>query len=503
MEPNSYSPAYREQPIEEYRGNPLIEALPEILSEKQAALKMLFKPPFDTGERQLPTELRWHLLGRLKHIVVPRRPTFYEVERTISRLIRTGYVVRNPAEPATWRTIYTARNGAATFVDPRLVLTESQAFIVGLSGSGKTTCADAVLRTYPQQVIRHSFWNGRHMPITQLVWLKVTCPKNGSISSFCREFARQVDIALNTGGTYEKDFSKSKMREDMLEGSMRQIAASHFLGLLFIDEIQRLSLAKTGGAIPLLRFLQDLRTLLRVPVVEIGTSKAAALFSYEMKDARRASENGPIYFRRPPKRNKEWDDFVRRVWAYQWVRNATPPDDNMLDTVFDLSQSIPDFVVLLFKLAQQQAMVDESETITIPLLKQIYDEYFTLLHSALNKLREGTVESLSIYEDLLPPEDVIARLTVNRREVEIIQDHLDELDPLPEGYTTDNSPSPAADPAQHPDVVDHESAHVPSTDEFNDGDLRNAGNSSSTAEALRNQGSIDADPLGLHSSAGR
>jgi ABC-type dipeptide/oligopeptide/nickel transport system ATPase component len=506
MNSNPFSPAYIEQAIAEYRDNLLIEALPEILSEKRAATKMLFKPPFDPQERALPTELRWHLLARLKHIVVPRRPIFYDVERTISRLIRAGYVVRNPAYAATWRMIYTASGKAGpTYVDPQLILTESQALIVGLSGSGKTTCADAVLRTYPQQVIQHNIWNDQHMPITQIVWLKVTCPKNGSISSFCREFARQVDLALNTGGKYEKDFSKSKMREDMLEGAMRQIAATHFLGILLIDEIQRLSLAKTGGAVPLLRFLQDLRTILRVPVVEIGTNKAAALFAHEMKDARRASENGPIYFQRPLTRTKEWDDFVRRVWAYQWVKNPIAPDDEMLNTVFDLSQSIPDFVVLLFKLSQQHAMWDESETITSPLLKQVYDECFTLLHGALNELRKNTVESLSKYEDLLPPEDIIARITAASKHETVIQDHLDELDPLPDDPASFHSEVPiesAATPAagrapQEASLRDH-AQNAPGYR-----DLRESADEPDPCETLRKDGVIHGDPLGLQPRTGQ
>jgi len=240
--------AYCEQRVAEYRDNPLIEALPGILSEKEAAHAMMLRPTFNSEERQMPTEERWHLLARLKYVVVPRF-NFYDVERTISRLLRAGYVVRNPLEAATWRTIYGAQDSTQSQnLDPQLIPCDSQMLIVGLSGSGKTTCADAILRTYPHQVIHHGRWKNRHLPISQLVWLKVTCPKNGSISSFCREFARQVDIALGTDGKYEKLFSRSRMREDMLEGAMRQIASTHFLGILIIDEIQRLSVSKAGGS---------------------------------------------------------------------------------------------------------------------------------------------------------------------------------------------------------------------------------------------------------------
>jgi len=430
MSTESLSPSYVEQNIAEYRDNPLIESLPPILAEKEAARAMILRPQIQPEERAMSTEERWHLLARLKYVVIPRL-IFYDVERTISRLLRAGYVVRNPFEAATWRSIYTAQDREQwRNLDWQLIPCESQLLIVGLSGSGKTTCADAILRTYPQQVIHHTAWRGRHLPITQLVWLKVTCPKNGSISSFCREFARQVDVALDTGGKYERLFSRTRMREDMLEGAMRQIAATHFLGILIIDEIQRLSLQKTGGTVPLLHFFQDLRTVLRVPVVEIGTSKAAGLFTNEMKDGRRASESGLIQFERPPSRVKEWDDFVRRIWTYQWVRQPRDLDEEMLDTVFDLSQSIPDFVVLLFKLAQQRAMLDGTEALTPELLRKTYDEALGLLHPAINALRTNTTKSLSQYEDLLPVEEALAKLLEFPRQVTVVQDHLDQLFPV-------------------------------------------------------------------------
>jgi ABC-type dipeptide/oligopeptide/nickel transport system ATPase component len=430
MSTDDFSPSYAEQNIAEYRDNPLIEALPPIFTEKEAARAMILRPQIQPEERAMSTGERWHVLARLKYVVIPRL-IFYDVERTISRLLRAGYVVRNAFEAATWRGIYTAQDREQwRYLDWQLIQCESQLVIVGLSGSGKTTCADAILRTYPQQVIHHTTWRGRPLPITQLVWLKVTCPKNGSISSFCREFARQVDVALDTGGKYEKLFSRTGMREDMLEGAMRQIAATHFLGILIIDEIQRLSLQKTRGTVPLLHFFQDLRTVLRVPVVEIGTSKAASLFTHEMKDGRRASESGLIQFERPPKRVKEWDDFVRRIWTYQWVRQPRDPDDEMLDTVFDLSQSIPDFVVLLFKLAQQRAMLDGSETLTPQLLRQTYDDALTLLHPAINALRTNTKKSLSQYEDLLPVEEALAKLLEFPKQVTVVQDYLDQLFPV-------------------------------------------------------------------------
>lgn len=422
---------YREQAIEEYRNNPLIAALPDIYSERDATVAMLVRPKFDPAERQLPAEQRWHLLARLKHVVVPR-PKYYEIERTVSRLIRAGYVMRNPLQADTWRRVYHAnthtegRSRKSSSSD-QLMAADSKATIVGLSGIGKTTAIDAVLRTYPDQVVRHELYHGSRLPITQIVWLKVTCPENGSISSFCREFARQLDHALAID-KYERMYSRSKLTRDELEGMMRQHSATYFLGLLVIDEIQRLDLAKTQGAAPLLDFIQDLREQLKVPTVLVGTYKAIRLFKRELKDARRASESGLIDIEAPSSHDDaDWVKFVRRLWTYQWTQKPTELDEELLYTFYDLTQGITDILVILFKLAQQRAMLDGSETLTVECVRATYNEQLVLLHPAIDALRSNTDESLTKFEDLLPPSrSVIERATATSLAANI-DARLDEL----------------------------------------------------------------------------
>lgn len=62
---------YLEQEIQEYKGNPLIEALPPILSIGEAYEKMRFEPLYHLKERQLSEELRYHMLFRLQQFFQP------------------------------------------------------------------------------------------------------------------------------------------------------------------------------------------------------------------------------------------------------------------------------------------------------------------------------------------------------------------------------------------------------------------------------------------------
>ncbi|PTU66959.1 ATP-binding protein [Chromobacterium sp. Panama] len=486
MKTKDHSPTYLRQRIQEYQDNPLIEALPPIMGLREAALHMMYRPPFELGEKSFSVEERWHLLGRLKHIVAPR-PHFYQLERTVSRLIRTGYVLRNPCKPETWQAVYKAQeNMPPPLLHRHLTATDSEAVVVGLSGMGKTTAIDAVLRTYPQQLIQHQRWHNKPLPVKQLVWLKITCPKNGSILAFCREFSRQLDRALGTN-EYEEMYSRSRVTTDEAEAMMRQHSATYFLGVLVIDEIQRLSTAKSGGTERLLDFIQNLRDMLKVPIVLVGTYKAVNLFKSEMKDARRASESGLIDFRRPMCRDAEWDKLVERIWHYQWLHTFSPLTTSMLDRLFDLTQGVTDFLVILFKLAQQRAMEDGSETLSEMAIQTTYDESLTLLHPAINALRKNTIESLFAFEDLLPPDRYLKELKDTQNlNIDFVEGELDDLFKSSMHAASASTPSPAKK---------NKSRHRPQLDDPND--LRHAATQLSPLDFLHETGQLNTDLPGL------
>ncbi|MEI2614896.1 MAG: ATP-binding protein [Methylotenera sp.] len=56
--------------------------------------------------------------------------------------------------------------------------------LIGCSGSGKSTTLNRILATYPQ-VIFHEKYN-----FTQIVYLKLDCPHDGSLKNLCYHFFR-------------------------------------------------------------------------------------------------------------------------------------------------------------------------------------------------------------------------------------------------------------------------------------------------------------------------
>ena len=80
---------YLEQVIPEYRGNPLIEALPEIWASDTVVELLSEEAPYHDGERMLDARYRMHCIQRLFHYFQPLEQHI-DIEQRISRCIRQG-----------------------------------------------------------------------------------------------------------------------------------------------------------------------------------------------------------------------------------------------------------------------------------------------------------------------------------------------------------------------------------------------------------------------------
>lgn len=401
MTRNAFVPAgYLEQVVDEYRGNPLIEALPPILSEEGAAVAMLNFPEIPSDEdRKLPKEIRLHCVDRLKRLVQPL-PIHLELESVVSSVIRGGYVGRNPMAAGTWRHLYslsTERGAASEFVS-----SASSFSLVGLSGIGKSTALNSILKLYPQ-VIRHQKYRDRGFVHTQITYLKLDCPHDGSLSGLCRAFFRAVDVALGQDRYTRRIKPKTGVPE--LIQMMEQVASTYFIGALFIDELQHLRAAKTGGKENMLNFFVNLINCIGIPVAFIGTNSMVGLFADVMRNARRACGMGDYEFEQPKQDDPVWDLLLEAVWRYQWIQKPGPLTPDIRERLYDLTQGVTDFLTKLMMLGQRYAIQTGKETLTPEVFSYIADTKMKLLKPAIAALRSGNPEQMRRFEDLLPTDD--------------------------------------------------------------------------------------------------
>jgi len=342
---------YTDQVLMDYRGNPLIEAMPPIFSEDDVTDKLTRLPSYNPHERELDAHFRYHCVQRLYTYFEPL-DQHIDLEQRFSRLIRQGYLARNPLEPQyaarlqqSYRVI---KSGEYILTDDMGPGTSSGFTIIGISGMGKTTSVERVLALYPR-VIVHSNYKGANLSLYQLTWLKLNCPVKGSLKGLCFSFFEAIDSIIHT--SYFRKYGNPRYPVESLLARMAQLASAHCLGVLVIDEIQHLSTAKSGGSEDMLSFFVTLVNTIKVPVVLIGTTKALSIVRGEFRQARRGTGQGDMAWERL-ENDERYDLLVEGMWKYQWTREESPLTEEIKEVIYDESQGIVDIVVKLFVLAQ-------------------------------------------------------------------------------------------------------------------------------------------------------
>lgn len=417
---------YHSSSIPDYQGNPLIEALPPLKSFIEEV--SVLKPKLICSSEHIHQSGvdRAHNICRLIDNFFQPLSQHLQLHEKLSLMIRGGYVGRNP-KTGDW--VKHIQNGYERVISGDLkaikfkdVCSTAQSMtLIGCSGNGKTTAMKQLLSLYPQ-VIYHPDMN-----LEQVVYLKIDCSHDGSLKELCLNFFRAMDRALETSN-YQKQYSMSKKHSiETLLAAMAQVANAHALGVLIIDEIQHLSLSRSGGSEKMLNFFVTLVNTIGLPVILVGTPRARQIFEADMRSARRGSGLGAIFWD-PMKEGREWNALTNKLWSLQWLQKR---DEVLSDEIralwYDLSQGVLDIVVKLFVLCQLRAIEKKAERITPKLMKKVYEDEFKPVHPMLAALRSDDVEEIIKFSDLKLSDTDKKLLELQKRVAESAQTTPEEL----------------------------------------------------------------------------
>lgn len=404
---------YSEQVISDYRGNPLIEALPQIMSKEGFSEAVSYYPPFEDSERSMSAEYRLHCVMRLLKYFQPMA-RHIELEQIVSRVVRYGYVGRNPMLPQYKARLRELKKSlvaelAAELEELRHRVndedTPASGFtVIGVSGVGKTTGLRKILKLYPQ-VIVHSEYKGNLLNVYQIVWIKIDCPHGGSLKDLCIEFFGEVDKLIGTN--YKAKFGSKNNTDYVMLSQMCQIAYDHCIGMLIIDEIQNLDQAKSGGKEQMLNFFVRLDNTIGVPVIVVGTNKAIKILQDEFRQGRRREGVGSYYWERFKTDTKAekglWKFFVSQIFEYQWTEEKADFDDDFSAVLYDESQGVTDIAIKLYMLTQFRVITSPKiKKITPFIMQQVALDSLKLVRPMLDALRSGDPERIAKYGDITP-----------------------------------------------------------------------------------------------------
>lgn len=399
---------YKEQALSEYTNNPFIETLPSIFGEDEVLERFMVTPRISNQDKLSESNIRYHVLKRVRNFIQPL-PIHFEVERRLSTLIRRGYLARNPLHVTFLervRVLHELREEeglAHKQIKERLDYIRSTAdslSIIGISGIGKTTAIERLLLMYPQ-VIKHEEYEGQLFNRTQIVWLKIDCPYDGSLSTLCKSFFKAIDDLLGT--RYLEKFGYLNRVTSTMLLHMTSLASMYGIGVLVIDEIQHLLHSKNDQE-EMLNFFVTLSNTVGIPTVLIGTSKAQKLFKGNFRQARRAASDGAIIWDRMAEDSEEWEFFLETLWELQCLKTHTELTHEIMKAFYYECQGITAIAVNLFILSQERALFDESnpdEIITPQLLKKTAKEDMQTIQPMMTAIRTNNLADMMKYEDIM------------------------------------------------------------------------------------------------------
>lgn len=407
-QPNHFvNASYQSSGIKRYDNNPFIEALPPILTVAQTAKSIKGKIEFHPSDRLADPKSRMHMVVSILDEYFQPLAQHVQLQEKIDMMLRMGYVGRNINDGSLNRKLQEGyeliKAGGEVTANFSVEKTTARSMsLVGISGSGKTSSLERVLQTYPQ-VIYHERQN-----FFQVTYLKIECPSNGDLESLCLNFFSAVDNVLCTD--YERRYAKQRLSVPKMLALMRQTANNRAIGILVIDEIQRLSQVRSGGKEQMLEFFVELVNTVGIPIILVGTPKARPIFELELQSGRRSAGLGSIYWETIPQYiskgsekavNPNWIRFSDNLWKYQWLKHGSDPlSDDIRECWYNLSQGVLDIVVKLFVLAQLRAIANKKERITVGILQSVYKQELKPVHPMLNALRSGDADKIIKYSDM-------------------------------------------------------------------------------------------------------
>jgi hypothetical protein len=399
--------AYQCYGVPEMDSNPLIAALKpptDIIEEQLERLKL--KPAFSGSERDLPSSVRTFLLNRLQHNFFFPSTQHVQIYKDIEAQVVGGYWSRNPMSATGQRLVHNAGTPG-----PHIERTNPDnpgsaatiAFLTGLSGSGKTSLVQRVGAALGKPVIAHSTFHGKSFTDSQIVVLMRNCSDqpNYTTKAIAKLLADRVDELLGVT-LYGHFFRDKSMTRTHYVAELRRILSNNWVGVVIIDVFEHLSLAGTLGRDELIAMLVNLRDELGVPILLVGTYKAAEVLNAASASVTRRFVDGGFHDLKRPESSSDNDfrSFCDVAWQYQWVKNPGKITDEIKDTLYDLSQGVTAVFLMLFKLSQIAAIRCGTECVDANTLRETYANRLFPLHKILDALRSNDKDLLDKYDDL-------------------------------------------------------------------------------------------------------
>ena len=392
---------YTAQRIPQYKGNPFIEALPNLGDEDDILKDLARLPDFHEEQRGWTDAERMQLILQLSNFMVPLQGNL-QLGYAVDAIMRQGYVGRTPRSKQSVGILNKLNNkGICQLASTGELTPQLSSALIGMPGIGKTTALKRLLSRIPQVIY--------HLTIGfyQVTYLYIEMPYDGaSVTGLAHSIFRKLDQLLPEANYYEQYCNSNKGAATLMNHAAR-LLLMHGVGLLVVDEIQNLENSPKNKK-ALMTLLVSASNELGTPILFVGTNKARKLLSLDFRQARRSVGLGIPSWDRLTKgtaeKPGEWEFFINVLLRFQWVREPLKVSPYITDLLFHYSQGIIDIAIKLFAACQVRAIMDGSERITGQLIDSVAHRELQMVAPMIDALRRNDIQALELYDDIAPLE---------------------------------------------------------------------------------------------------
>ena len=407
-----------------FPGNKYIEALPPRISEEECINKYtraISVPSWDEMKEMTEEELiaSVDLLDDFRTLL----PFHITLEREFRRALERSYKRRQVISDESIENELTVKNKPFTSHQTMQIIEQSNAVpgftLLGLSGCGKTTGINTLVRRYPQTIIHDP---GTFHQSTQIVYLIVECPNNNGFAQLYKNIGKAIDRALgNFNHAYEKLLSARTTLGD-LNSKVAELIELFSIGVIIFDEIELIDLKTTRESS--IESLLLLANDTGVAIAVVGTQDAYNELFSKRRTARRTGVLIPASLYCTKK--KRFRAIVEDLSMFQWTQNPIEFTDEIIDELYERTDGVISDLVEIYKLIQIDIIL--GKTITKKSIETSVNNYYKGLQKAKNKEKNPLDErskNLTIEEimDFNSPSEMAEAARIEEQFDEITQNH--------------------------------------------------------------------------------
>ena len=343
--------------------NPLLEALPDLLSKKELFSQIMSIPELD-DKTYLSGQKRAALMYQLAEMFIPL-DYMYDMYNCIYRAIQSTYLTQNCYDSI--RKMNYSIYDNITAVKKLQFCTQSESgAILGVPGIGKTSSLRHCLRTMPQ-IIAHQNYHGEMLYCQQITYLFVECPADCSIKTLGHNIGYAIDKALGTN--YSTTLWRcTRETVGAVALTIKQLCATYHIGVIVLDEIQNviaMNTVKRQNA-RLIKFLIELMNDTSTAIILVGTLESDLLFLREDHLKRRTRGLRLL----PMEYDNVYKGFLQSIWEYQYTEKTVELNENMMKLIYTASSGITSYIVKIFTESQARAISIGAKAINERIIKE-------------------------------------------------------------------------------------------------------------------------------------